>query len=286
MNRLINYCKNRIVYYFRAVLNKSVNFKRLDMYLFKLFLCCCLFLCSIESAVAQIVNIEDKRAKIDSNKIVQGQFDVSSKFTKSSNTVFELSSAFRLDRTSNKNTYLLLANYNFIRAKSENFIDDGFVHLRYTRNLKSKLSWEAFNQVQYNQKLRINLRVLLGTGPRLELIRDEKKKIAVGAMFMYEYNELDDNLEQRRDSRLSSFLTIRLKILKDVSFSSTTYYQPLLSDFKESRLSTVNTLGVKINQFLSLTSSFSLVKDALLSKNFNDVPVSTYQWRNGLRLIF
>jgi len=252
----------------------------------KTYLACLMYLFSAGFICGQIVNIEDKRIQLDTNKIIQGQFDMNSKLTQSSNTVFELSSGLRLDRMSKKNAYLLLMNYNFVRAKNENFIDDGFAHLRYTRKLKKIWSWETFGQIQYNQKLNINFRGLLGTGPRVKLLEKEKNKIAAGLMLMYEYNELDAVINHRNDKRISSYLTIRLHPLEYMVLSSTTYYQPLLNDVSQSRVSTVNTIAVKISQAFSFTSSFSLVNDVLLAKEVVGVPATTYQWRNGLRLVF
>ena len=234
---------------------------------------------------AQIVNIEDKKTHLDSNKI-QGQVNISSKYTQNTRAVFALYSSIRLDKQAPLSHWMLLGNYNFVRAGQESFIDNGFIHLRFSKKVKNKLEWEAFGQIQYNEKLRINFRGLLGTGPRFQLLEKEKIKLAVGLLYMYEYNELDTEFGIRRNHRMSSYFTFRFKPRGNIAFSSTSYYQPILSDIKESRLSTINTLSLKFNEFFSFTSSFSLTYDAQLAKDAPDVPSTTFVWKNGLRFSF
>lgn len=234
---------------------------------------------------AQIVNIEDKKMQLDTNTL-QGQLDIGSKYTQNTKTVFALSSSIRLDLQGVLNHWMLLGNYNFVRAGEESFIDNGFVHLRYSKKIKNKLRWEAFGQVQYNEKLRINFRGLLGAGPRFQLYEESKIKLAVGLLYMYEYNELDAEFGIRRNHRMSSYFTVRFKPAKNIAFSSTSYYQPILNDFKESRVSTINTLSLKFNRFLSFTSSFSLTYDAQLAKDAPNVPTTTFVWKNGMRILF
>ncbi len=236
-------------------------------------------------ATAQIVNIEDKKTQLDTNAL-QGQLDLSSKLTQNAKTVFALSSSIRIDKQAELDHWMLLANYNFVRAGEENFIDDGFVHLRYNKSVKNRLQWEAFGQIQYNEKLKIKLRGLLGAGPRFQLYDETTTKLATGLLYMYEYNELNETFGIRRNHRMSAYLTIRFKPGENIAFSSTSYYQPILNDFKESRLSTVNTLVLRFSQFLSFKSSFSLTYDAQLAEDTSDIPTTTFVWRNGLRFSF
>ena len=251
----------------------------------KSLLFCLICLLFSQALISQIVNIEDKRTQLDTQKW-QGQFNVNSKFTQNAKSVFAVSSLLRVDKTGVKDKWLFLANYNFVRAGQENFIDDGFMHIRYGKDFKPRWQWEVFGQIQYNERLQITLRGLLGTGARIQLLEKEKTSITTGLLYMYEYNELDAEIGTRRDHRISSYLTIRFKPKENFSFSSTSYYQPLLNNFGQSRLSTINTLVVKATKHLSFTSSFSLTYDAQLSKDVEGVPPTTYQWQNGVRLVF
>lgn len=259
------------------------NFKQ--MRIFKYLVLCFFTLMLTNSVQAQIVNIEDKRIQLDSNKW-QGSIDLSSKLTQNTKSVLAIYTSVRVDRMVEQNKWLFLGSYNFARAGSQDFLDDGFFHLRYNRDLNRKWQWETFGQVQYNEKLRIRLRTLLGTGARLQLLADEKKKIAVGLLYMYEYNELTTDLGLRRDHRLSSYLSLKLKPSKQLSFASTTYYQPLVDRLGESRFSSINTLTLKVNKWLAFSSVFAYTYDGQLAKDTPDVPSSTYQWKNGVRLMF
>lgn len=234
---------------------------------------------------AQIVNIEDKRLALDTSGIA-GRIDVSGNLTRNSREVLNLSSGLRLDWQREHSHWLLLGNYSLVRANSDRFLNRGFGHLRYGRQLRKRWYWESFGQLQYNEQLRIKLRALLGTGPRFQIAEAESWTLAAGTLYMYEYNEWNDGETLRRDHRLSTYLSLKYKQDNNWSFSSTSYYQPLLTKFGESRLSTVNTFQLQIRQGLSLTSIFSLTYDGLLAANTENVPATTYQWRNGLRFSF
>jgi hypothetical protein len=152
--------------------------------------------------------------------------------------------------------------------------------------LNERWTWEAFSQLQYNRRLRIGLRGLLGTGPRVQLANTERVDLTVALLYMFEYNELNEGEIFRRDHRLSSYLSMRWKPRSYLSLNTTTYYQPLLTGWEDSRFSTINTLVLTVSENLKLTSSFSLVFDGLLARLATDVPRTTYQWKNGLRLQF
>jgi len=234
---------------------------------------------------AQIVNIEDKRRQLDTTAFL-GQVDLGGQLTQNTSKVLTLSLALRLDRQTQRHMYLLLANYNLVSVNTDRFINDGFGHLRYGRRLTTHWTWESFGQLQYNRRLRIGLRGLLGSGPRLQLTRDEQLELAVGLLYMFEYNELNEGAVVRRDHRLSSYLSVHYHPKDYLSFNSTSYYQPLLGSWDSGRFSTVNTLSLSVSDYLKLTSSFSLVYDGLLARLAEGVPPTTYQWQNGLRFQF
>ncbi len=230
---------------------------------------------------AQIVNIEDKRQAKDTMGWF-GQLTLNASLTRNQNRVFSAGSNLRVDYVRRRSEYLLIGNYQLLRVAEQNFLNAGFFHLRGNRQLTPQLDWEAFAQVQYDQRLRLNLRQLLGTGPRLRLTRTEKDPVYLGVLYMYEYDEFADQELFYRDQRLSAYLSSRIR-WGSAQLSNTSYYQPLLLAFELPRVSTVTTLQLSITDRLTFTSRFSLTHDSRLERDLPDVPATNYNWTNGIR---
>ncbi len=242
-------------------------------------------LCYYGITMAQIVNIETKRQGFDTLGWF-GQWDIGTALVKNNAAVFTVNTALRADLVQSKTRWLLLGDYQVVRAADENFINAGFFHLRYARYLSQHTRWEAFSQVQYNEQLQLRVRALLGTGPRFLLLRKEKSRVYLGTLLMLEYNEIGTDNLVFRDQRLSTYLSFSVRPSPTFQLNGTTYYQPLLSDFAEARLSTANSAVFKITQVLSFQTTFTLSYDSRLHAISPTVPLTTYSWTNGLRVSF
>ncbi len=232
---------------------------------------------------AQIVNIEDRRQRHDTLGWF-GQLDLGLSWTQNIGSVLTVSAGARLDRVAPRNNWILIGSYQVVRAADQNFINDGFGHLRHGRPINDWLTWETFGQLQYNERLRLNLRALAGTGPRLRLLEREATQAYFGMTYMYEYDELASSEIFYRDHRLSNYLSLNAQPAAGLKIAHTTYYQPRLPDFDFARVSSVTTLTFGISRRLSFTSRFSVTHDGLISRDIEDVPGTTYAWVNGLRV--
>jgi len=173
-----------------------------------------------------------------------------------------------------------------IRANKERFIDNGFGHLRMNLFVHDNIEFEIFSQAQFNNQIRLSFRGLLGSGFRFQIYESEKAKIFSGLSYMFEYDEIKftpESISFFRDHRLNSYFSVRFQPNPTFSFSNTTYYQPILNDFTEVRLSSQTSLKFLISKKLSYTSTFSITNDTRVP---DDVPNTYYSWRNGIRLDF
>lgn len=263
---------------------------------FRLFLLFVLLACAT-SLSAQIVNIEQRRIKTDTTGLFGGlHFGFAgSKTTKSilafnGGTYLELKPARIKNRSYNRDLWLFLTDFNLISGDNEKFSNTGFGHLRFSRKLGHDycsigkvVRWEAFVQIQYNDLTKIGTRALAGTGPRIKLTDSELSKFYLGVAYMYEYQELIDPAVYLREHRMSTYFSFTLLPEEDVTFISTTYFQPLLNDFANYRLSNETTLFLDITEKFNFSFSFNY--------NFNsappsEVPGSTYYFRNRLAYTF
>jgi hypothetical protein len=245
-----------------------------------------LFLGGICTCVsAQIVNIEDQRKGFDTLGWF-GQLDLGGNLNRNSTTTLSLNGALRVDHRAERHALLGIADYRLVQVSGKNGINAGFAHIRYAYYFNDRWRWEAFTQVQYNEQLRLGLRSLVGTGPRLKLVAGKRNRVYVGALYMYEYDELAERSIFYRDHRLSSYLSFNLYPFSRLSLTNTTYYQPILPDFSLPRISSVMGLSLQLTGSFSLTSTFNVTHDALLNRGLDEVPETTYSWVNGLRYVF
>ena len=234
---------------------------------------------------AQIVNIEDQRRGFDTLGWY-GQVDLVGNLTRSSTKVLSLNGSVRVDRKGKKQALLALADYKLVQVSGDNALNAGFLHFRYAYYLGDRWRWEAFTQVQYNEQLRLGMRTLVGTGPRLKLFAAKKNRIYVGVLYMYEYDEVAEGTIIYRDHRLSSYVSFSLYPLPNLTLANTTYYQPVIPDFRQPRISSITSLSLQLTDRLAFTTRYSITQDALISQGLADVPPTSYEWTNGLRYSF
>lgn len=241
-------------------------------------LVCCTYVLS-----AQIVNIEAKRVTQRDSSEWYGRVDLGLNLVENGNSIVNLNGGLNIEYVKGRHWALSLTNFNFIQIEKEDFINDGFQHFRYNYQMSKRVTFEAFTQAQYNEKLNLRLRWLLGTGARIALVQKEKHKAFLGLTYMYEFNEETNPEMQFRDNRLSTYISLNIKPFSNASISSTTYYQPVLNDFSDLRLSSQTALLIKLTQKLLFTMTFNITYDSRVPES---VANTIYSLRNGIRWNF
>ncbi len=232
---------------------------------------------------AQIVNIEDKRRNISDSIGWYERADLNFNWIKNTQTVVSLSGSFQWEFQHHNRRILSITNMQFVKAGNTSFVNQGFQHLRYNVTYSPWYTHEFFGQLQYNENLLIKLRGLLGSGSRFRLTASNSKQSAyLGIAYMFEYDEEVSEIIHH-DHRLSSYLSLRLQLSEQAVLASTSYYQPLLTDFKDFRLSSNTTLVVKFSRRISLTNALALLYD---SRAPEGVPALSHSFRSGIRYEF
>ena len=235
-------------------------------------------------ANGQIVNVESLRKVTDTSKW-SGNVGLDVSLIKNRNDIFKIANRTHLQYQNKKNLYLVVANLNFQQLDSSDFVNSGTIHLRYNYTIRPKIKWEVFFQSQYDAISNIDLRTLVGTGPRFKLGSSEKYKFYLGTLVMHEYEKsietFGDNIN--RDIRGSAYLSFSLYPSSEFSVVSTTYYQPKLSAFNDYRISSETALTFEIFNGLGFKSTFSLLFDAFPPTG---IPQTQYTWTNGVVYVF
>jgi len=182
-----------------------------------------------------------------------------------------------------KHLFLVVSNINFIQAGGNDFENAGFQHLRYNYKINKWLTAEAFTQAQFNKMLNVDFRGLLGAGARFEIMDKKSFYLAAGSLYMYEFEEISEGNIYHRDHRISNYINLKYKLNKLLSFSNTTYFQPLISDMSDFRVSMQNKFSFKISDKLSYNLTYNLMTDT-------NPPIgiveTTYSFSNGLSYKF
>ncbi len=174
----------------------------------------------------------------------------------------------RIGYRSGPHFVFLLARAEYgLRAGQQVFLSRNLEHLRYRRHLAGPLELEVFAQHDRDRFRRLDLRQLFGLGHRLTLLDEEEVNLAVGLSGMLEFERLAEGPQpdSGRESlayRLSSYLTVGIKLNDRLQLSQTIYVQPKVADPADVRVLEDTEFRVKIAKHLGLKLIFTLAYDS------------------------
>jgi hypothetical protein len=206
-------------------------------------------------AFSQVLNIEEQRIKTDTTGWA-GDAAASFQLMKSDDQFVDLGVQLHLQYKTKRSLYLMLSDYSFVKAGADEYANSGFEHFRYNYKITDWYTWEAFTQAQFNKVLSLKFRGLLGTGPRFKVVKTENFRLYAAWLYMYEYEELELNSEINRNHRISSYVSFSWKINDILSLVNTTYFQPLVNNFSDFRISAQTDLKFKIFKKLVYTLGY------------------------------
>ena len=184
-----------------------------------------------------------------------------------------------------KNHLVILKNdLAFQKIEGSDFENSSILHLRYNYKMSQKLTWEAFGQIQKNKINLIQHRNLVGTGLRYKLSNAENYKFYLGSLVMYENEKLSDGVTPvQKNTRNSSYLSFSLYPSENISVISTTYYQPILKNFSDYRISNQSSLRVGMFKNVSIKVSYTFTYDVFPAIG---IPNSQYDFSTGIAYSF
>ena len=244
-------------------------------------LCLCLFL---ETAQAQVVNIEEQRITgTNDSTHWYGFLRASAALTKVRAQSLQLAGNTKLEFKDDPHLALLLLNIRLIRAGDNDFARRAFAHLRYNYKIREAITWEAYTQLQTSPLQLLQRRWLVGSGLRWQLLKsaDGRQRVYLGTAWLWENNEFSDDNGQQFWNRSSNYLSATFRLGKQAILVGTTYWQPVWDRISNYRLSTEWLLKISLTKRLALTIDFSYGLDKNLPPG---APDETYAWRNGLSL--
>lgn len=220
--------------------------------------------CSLQLLNAQVINTERKRLSGKEDGW-DGSADLGFSVLQNTKSILQANSKINVQYDNKDHMLLLLNDFKWMKVDQEDLQNSGYQHIRYNYKFKKYLIPEAFVQGQFNQIMKVDFRFLAGLGPRFQLVKNDSTRIFVGALAMYEFEQVDGGSDYHRDFRISSYGSLGFGLGKSLSLENITYFQPLIEDLNDFRVSSETTISVAISKKLAFKSGFSF--------NFDTNPV-------------
>jgi len=170
----------------------------------------------------------------------------------------------------------------------ERFAAAAFAHLRWTAMWWPRAGSEVFTQIQYDEFLRLQLRRLVGAGPRFVLVDGEQVQLAFGTGYMLEHERLDipESDPHPRTTlahRSTNYLSLTIELPERLRLGNTVYAQPRFDKPSDIRVLDELELRFDLDELLAFTTSLSLRFD---SDPPSEVDKLDLALKNGIELSF
>jgi hypothetical protein len=217
-------------------------------------------------AAAQIVNVQalfDEKAEMGPAAAIELGGD----WRTGSTQLFSVRGSLVGQVRSERNVWLGVIRGEYSFASGERIVSQVLEHLRYRRKLTDRVSAEVFAQHEYNEFRRLQLRALLGAGPRIVLFVNDTAGLTFGAALMLEHerNRKDGEVDagaRYTDPRLSSYLLARVKLMENINLVETVYFQPRVTRPSDLRVLNETLFAVTPNPRVTVGIGFNLTYDS------------------------
>lgn len=162
----------------------------------------------------------------------------------------------------------LVGSVSLGRIRDDNFLNNGFAHLRWTRMWRQRFGTEVFGQAQHNEFIKLRERALGGAGVRAVVLEEENVELTFGTAYMLEYERLQvprGSTEQAVTwaHRWSSYFSAKLFLADPrVQIVNTVYLQPWIGRWSDYRIFDELEVEVTVVKALKLVVGFSLRYDS------------------------
>jgi Protein of unknown function, DUF481 len=162
----------------------------------------------------------------------------------------------------------LTVGSRFAERADSAFINQQFVHARWTYMWYERIGSDLFAQYQSNEFLRLQDRAVSGTGVRIEIVHTPGRLIWGGSGYMFEYNRitvLPGSSDPRAtfEHRWTNYLTARLALCESrLLLQNTFYYQPRFNRFADFRGLEELELLLKVTEAFAMGATLSVLHDS------------------------
>ena len=208
---------------------------------------------SVAGPAAAQVNVEPLRQQVTARKF--GVRINASATTYAGNTqgVIFGSAALVGGRTARNFGYLDLSG-DYTRLNGIVSVAKWFAHLRHNFEINSDLWWEEYAQLESDRFRRVQLREVVGVGPRVRALHHRLFELFFGTSYMVEATQLDsvdqDPEGEGTFERWSNYVAATFNPDERIVISSVNYVQPRIDLFSDYKVLSVSGVDFKITRHL------------------------------------
>jgi hypothetical protein len=162
-----------------------------------------------------------------------------------------------------------------------------FAHARHNYELARLLAWEVFGQLESDRFRRVQLRELLGTGPRFTLLDEEAFRLFYGTSYMYEHTRFDSAEAGSRGEgvshRWNNYVSVSYRPDERILLSSVIYAQPRFDRFSNYHVLNVSSAGFTITERLQSRVDCTIRYESVHPP---DVKGADLELKSALELVF
>ncbi|RKH42228.1 DUF481 domain-containing protein [Corallococcus sicarius] len=218
------------------------------------------------SAAAQIVNVQalfDEKAEPGP----AASIELGGDWRTGSTQLFSVRGSLVGQLRSERGVWLGVIRGEYSFASGERIVSQVLEHVRYRRKFTERVSAEAFVQHEYNEFRRLQLRALVGAGPRVVLFNEEATGLTFGVALMVEHERLrkdgePDAGDRYTDPRVSSYLLGRVNLMENIDLVETIYFQPRVTRPSDLRVLNETLFSVTPNPRVTVGIGFNLTYDS------------------------
>ncbi|MED5464848.1 MAG: DUF481 domain-containing protein [Myxococcota bacterium] len=204
---------------------------------------------SAASAQAQIVNVLSKVSR-QSDDGVSGELSLSSAYKKGNINLRQFKAGALAHYKAGDHLVSWIANGRHLKKGTDDSdpINRTFQHIRYRYFSSEWFSAEGFVQYEYDEGRNLQLRTLLGGGPRFSAEVSEDLSVALGMALMIE-REIKEGKEielgdaRQYALRSSNYVEVFYKWGETLGLQLTAFYQPLVYAHGDNSTKEVGTVG-------------------------------------------
>ena len=229
------------------------------------------------------VNIETLRNEKE-NKKASGEIKLGMEFKIGNVNTTKTSTSALVHYFYNNHHIFSKIAHNWSSQDKKTFEKNYFGHIRWTFMGTKSFGLEMFSQVQGDDFKRLKIRQLNGIGLRYELIKSDVTSLSIGTGIMSDYEKIDNN-QENLSPRSTSYISAVKGFSKNNKIILTTYYQPLITNYLDYRLSIEGVIRIllidDLNIFIDNTFNYQLDTNPpgnVIEQDFNTMVNLTYKW--------
>lgn len=229
----------------------------------------------VSASLAQIINIDVTDTSDYSKKAKwNGNFAAGLEVDKQKTTLFDASNFFDASLQKEHELLILSASNRFTYNGPQDFLNEGFAHLRWRHYYKNPLHAETYVQYQWDAKIGMLSRFVAGVNARYTIWHRHNWEItfATGLMMEHErwnYVAVDSSkippgakLVNSDKLKSNSYIKWEGKVSKEAVISAVVFYQAAFNSFFSPRIATRLKFDIDVSKHFTFNVSFNGLYDA------------------------